>query len=168
MTNEATQDKRIYQFFTRGLHDNWSVIFLTQNLFHKKHKVISPNSDYIVIFKNLRDKTRFTNLARQFMPWKYKFLLWAFEDTTKLTRSYLLLDMRPEVYDRYRICGRIFNDANHPQGAYIPTCKYITCDKLIRIHMTVMTVSTWQAVCWSNLTISNCHTSARLHKERSY
>ena len=64
------------------------------------------------IFKNPRDKARFTNLARQFMPWKYKFLLWAFEDTTKLTRSYLLLDMRPEVYDRYRICGRIFNDAH--------------------------------------------------------
>lgn len=66
MTNEATQDKRISQFFTRGLH--LSVIFLAQNLFHKKQKVISLNSDYIVIFKNLRDKKRFTNLARQFMP----------------------------------------------------------------------------------------------------
>ena len=119
--NEATQDNSISQFFTRGVHDNLSVTFLAENLFHKKQKVISLNSNYIVIFKNLRDKTRFTNSARQFMPWKYKFLLWAFEDTTKPTRSYLLLDMRPEVYDRYRICDRIFNDTNHPQGVYIPT-----------------------------------------------
>ena len=113
MMDKATQDKRISQVFTRGRHDNLLVIYLTQNLFHKNQREISLNSDYMAIFKNPRDKTQFTNLVRQFMPRKYKFLLCAFEDATKLPRSYLLLDMRSETDDRYRVRARIFNDKNH-------------------------------------------------------
>ena len=75
----------------------------------------------MIIFKNLRDKTRFANLAKQFMPRKYKFLLWAFEDATKLPRSYLILDMRPETNDKLRVRARIFNDINYPQVVYIST-----------------------------------------------
>ena len=86
MMDEATQDKRISQLFTRGRHDNLSVIYFIQNLFHKGQREINLNSNCMVIAKNPRDKTQFTNLARQFMPRKYKFLLWAFEDTTKSPR----------------------------------------------------------------------------------
>ena len=57
MMDKATQDKRVSQLFTRGRHDNLSVIYLTQNLFHKNQREISLNSDYMVIFKNPRDKT---------------------------------------------------------------------------------------------------------------
>ena len=111
MMDEAAQDNRISRLFSRGRHDNLS--HLTQNLFHKNQREISLNSDYMVIFKKPRDKTKFTNLARQFMSRKYKCLLWAFEDATKLPRFYLLLDMRPERDDRYRVRARIFNDVNH-------------------------------------------------------
>ena len=61
MMGEATQNKRISQLFTRVRHDNLSVIYLTQNLFHKKQREIILNFDYIVIFKNPKDKTQFTN-----------------------------------------------------------------------------------------------------------
>ena len=57
MMDETTQDKRVSQLFTRGRNDNLSVIYLTQNLFHKNQREISLNSDYMVIFKNPRDKT---------------------------------------------------------------------------------------------------------------
>ena len=75
---------------------------------------ISLNSGYRVIFKNSRDKTQFTNLAKQFMLKKYEFLLWAFKDATKLPRSYLLLDMRPETDDKLWVFARIFNDVSYP------------------------------------------------------
>ena len=90
MMDEATQDKRISRLFTRGRHDNLSIISLTQNIFHKNQREISLNSDYMVIFKNPRDKTQFTNLVKQFVPRKYMFLLRVFEDATKLLRSYFL------------------------------------------------------------------------------
>ena len=75
MMDEATQDKRISQLFTRGRHDNLSVIYLTQYLFDKTQREISVNSDYMVVFKNPRDKTQFTNLARQFMPRKFFYYI---------------------------------------------------------------------------------------------
>ena len=34
MMDKATQDKQISQLFMRGHHDNLSVIYLMQNLFH--------------------------------------------------------------------------------------------------------------------------------------
>ena len=114
MMDEATQDKRVSQLFTRGQHINLPFIYLTQNLFHKNLREISLNSDYVVIFQNPRGKTHFTNLAKQFMPRKYKFLLWGFEDATKLPRSYLLLDMRPETDNKLRVRARIFNDVSYP------------------------------------------------------
>ena len=120
MMDEATQDKWISQLFTRKLYDNLSVIYLTQHVFHKNQREISLNSDYMVIFKNPQDKTQFTNLARQFMPRKYTFLLWAFEDATKLPSSYLLPKMRPDTDDRNWVCARILRDVNHPQVVYNP------------------------------------------------
>ena len=106
MMDEATQDKRVSQLFTRGRHD----IYLTQNLFHKNRREISLNSNYMVIFKNPRDKTQITNLVKQFMPRKYIFLLWALEDATKLPRSYVLLNMRPETYNKLQFRAEIFSD----------------------------------------------------------
>ena len=41
------------------------------------------------------------------MPEKYKFLLWGFEDATKLPRPYLLLDMRLETDDKLCVRARI-------------------------------------------------------------
>ena len=69
---ETTKDKRIANLFTREYDDNLSVIFLTQNLFHKNHSRISLNSEYIVILKNPRDRTHFTHLTKQLLPSNYK------------------------------------------------------------------------------------------------
>ena len=132
MMDKAAQDKRISQLFTRERHDNLSVIYLTQNLFHKNQREISLNSDYMAMFKNPRDKTQFTNLAKQFIPRKYKFLLWTFEDATKLPRSYLLLDMRPEADDKLWVRAKIFNDVNYLKLSIFQLrkkYKYILCDK---------------------------------------
>ena len=121
MMDEGTQDKRVSRLFRKGRHNNLSFIYLTQNIFHKNQREISLNSDCMVIFKNPRGKTQLRNLAKQFMPRKYTFLLWAFEDATKLPRSYLLMDMRPETDNKLRVCARTFNDVSYPQVVYIST-----------------------------------------------
>ena len=117
MMDEASGDKRIEQLFTRGRHDNLSIIYLTQNLFHKKQRNISLNSDYMVIFKNARDQTQFTNLARQLMPSNIKFLMSAYKDATKLPHSYLMLDLKAATNDKHRIRSNILEA---PQYVYIP------------------------------------------------
>ena len=117
MMDEASGDKRIEQLFTRGRHDNLSIIYLTQNLFHKKQRNISLNSDYMVIFKTARDQTQFTNLARQLMPANIKFLMSAYKDATKLPHSYLMLDLKAATNDKHRIRTNILEA---PQYVYIP------------------------------------------------
>jgi ABC-type dipeptide/oligopeptide/nickel transport system ATPase subunit len=63
--------KDVCVLFTRGGHHrNMSVILITQNLFHqRKHcRDISLNAKYLVLLKNVRDKNKFTHLARQVYP----------------------------------------------------------------------------------------------------
>ena len=83
MMDEATQDIRISQLFSRGRHDNLSIIFLTQNLFHENQRSSSLNSDYMAIFKNARDQSQIQHLAKQVMPTNTKFLMEAYKDATQ-------------------------------------------------------------------------------------
>ena len=120
MMDEATQDVRISQLFSRGRHDNLSVIYLTQNLFHKNQRSISLNSDYMVIFKNARDQSQIQHLAKQFIPNNSKFLVEAYRDATKnKPHSYILLDLTPTTDDKYRIRTNILPQ-EAPQYVYIP------------------------------------------------
>ena len=119
MMDEGSKDERVSQLFTRGRHDNLSVLFLTQNLFHKNQRSISLNSEYIVLFKNARDQSQIYNLARQFMPTNSKFLVWAYQDATSEPHSYLLLDLTPSMIDKFRVRARIFSH-ELPEIIYIP------------------------------------------------
>ena len=107
-----------HNFFSRGRHDNLSVVYLTQNLFHKNQRSISLNSDYIIIFKNVRDKSQFIHLAKQVMSSNTKFLNWAYKDATEQPHSYLILDLKPETDDKYRVRTRILPN-ELPQFVYM-------------------------------------------------
>jgi len=119
MMNEASQDDRVSKLFTRGRHDNLSVIYLTQNLFHKNQRSISINSDYMVIFKNARDQSQIHHLAKQAMPTNTKFLIEAYKEATKKPHSYLLFDATPTTDDKFRIRTNILPHES-PQFVYIP------------------------------------------------
>ena len=122
MMDEASKSENISQLFSRGRHDNLSIIYLTQNLFHKNQRNISLNSDYMVIFKNARDKSQIHNLSRQFMPNNSKFLTWAYEDATETPHTYLFLDLTPTTKDEHRVRARIL-PGEEPQMLYIPSKK---------------------------------------------
>ena len=93
----------IANLLTKGSHhNNLSVIFITQNLFHKGQREISLNSNYIVIFKNTRDKSQIQYLARQVCPENPQFLQETYLDATKYAHSYLLLDLRQDTPDNCR------------------------------------------------------------------
>jgi hypothetical protein len=63
--------RQVCDLFTKGSHHrNISVILITQNLFHRGRycRDISLNATYLVLLKNVRDKTQFAYLARQMYP----------------------------------------------------------------------------------------------------
>ena len=101
-------------------HRNVSIIFLTQNLFFKsKHsRTMSLNSHYIIMFKNPRDAMQIATLGRQMYPGKSKFLIDAYRDATEKPFDYLLLDLKPDTQEIYRVRSNIFS--NEVQHVYIP------------------------------------------------
>jgi len=79
---------------------------------------MSLNAHYIVLFKNPRDAMQVATLARQMYPGQSKFLVEAFKNATEKPFGYLLLDLKPDTDERYRIRTNIFPDER--QYVYVP------------------------------------------------
>ena len=97
--------------FTKHVHhSNMSVIYIVQNLFNraKNHRTMSLNANYIVLFKNPRDKAQVSFLARQVFPHKPKILQQAYNDATSQPHSYLLLDFQQSTPENRRLKSEIF------------------------------------------------------------
>jgi hypothetical protein len=112
-------DDGVEKIFTKlSHHRNISVIFLTQNLFYKKQRTMSLNTQYMIVFKNPRDAMQIATLGRQMYPTKSKFLVEAFKDATTKPHGYLLIDLHPTTLEKYRIRTNIFE--GECQYAYLP------------------------------------------------
>lgn len=122
LMRESSSCNVIVDLFTKGSHHkNLSVILITQNLFHqgRGQRDISLNSNYIVVFKNPRDRAQIRHLARQVYPADPKFLEEAYFDATSQPHGYLLLDLKQSTPDKYRFRTNIFpDDALH--YVYVP------------------------------------------------
>jgi len=116
--------EKIAEIFTKHAHHrNISVVFITQNLFHKSPHIrtMNLNASYLVLFKNPRDVNQVSYLARQMYPsGQSKFLVNAFKDATAVPYGYLFIDLRQDTHDLVRIRTGIFPD----QKTYIYIPKY--------------------------------------------
>ena len=115
----------IANLFTKGSHhNNLSVIYITQNVFHqgKGQRDISLNCHYIVIFRNLRDRAQFLHLSRQMSPENPRFVQEAYHDATSKPFGYILLDLKQETPDNCRFRTCILPDDEF-QYVYIPKKK---------------------------------------------
>lgn len=111
LMRESSSCGTIVDLFTKGSHHkNLSVILISQNLFHqgRGQRDISLNANYIVVFKNPRDRAQIRHLARQVYPDDPKFLEEAYYDATSQPHGYLLLDLKQSTPDEYRFRTRIF------------------------------------------------------------
>ena len=96
-------------------HKNLSVILLSQNIFHQnKHtRTISLNTHYMVLFKNVRDSSQITNLAKQMHPGNVAYLRDSYVDATSKSYGYLLIDLKPDTDDLIRLRTDIFPGEIH-------------------------------------------------------
>lgn len=115
----------VVNLFTKGSHhNNLSVIFITQNLFHRGQREISLNSNYIVIFKNPRDRAQVQHLARQLYPEDTRFFQEAYLDATAEPHGYLLVDLKQNTPENARVRACIFPFDEY-QYVYVPRRKPI-------------------------------------------
>ena len=117
----AETDDRVTNLFTKkSHHSNTSVIYLVQNLFskNKESRTISLNSQYMIVFKNPRDVTQMTTLAKQMYPGRVKFVQEAFADATASPYGYLLIDLKHNTPDDMRLRTSILPDDAHQWATY--------------------------------------------------
>ena len=106
-------DQIACNIFTRlSHHRSVSVVFITQNLFHRNRFVWTMNliTHYIVMFVNPRDTGQVAILVRQMYPGKSKFVVDEYIDAAKEPHWYLVIDLRPETDANYRSRMHIFPD----------------------------------------------------------
>ena len=111
LMTETGNDKRITNLFTKGSHHrNLSVILILQNLFHqgRETRTISLNSHYLILFKNPRDGSQITHLAKQMYPGRTHFIQEAFADATREPYGYLLIDLKPNTPEVLRLRTNVF------------------------------------------------------------
>ena len=74
----------------------------------KYARTISLNAHYLVLFKNLRDAGHFAIFARQMYPTCWKFAVEGYGDATGMPYGYLLVDLKPDQDERYRLKTNVF------------------------------------------------------------
>jgi hypothetical protein len=109
---EANKEGDFNNLFTKiSRHNEVTVIFITQNLFHQggQHRTRNLNVQYLVLFKNPRDATVVDFVSRQAFPNNRKYLIDAFSDATKDAHGYIFLDFTQSCPDDLRVRTDIFN-----------------------------------------------------------
>ena len=85
-------------------------MYLIQNLYQqdKGARDTSLSANYLVLFKNPRDRSQVRVLAQQIFPRRPNFLVSVFEDTVRKPYSYLCSDL---TSDDARLVTNIFDEA---------------------------------------------------------
>ena len=104
--------------FTKHSHHRLiSVFFLVQKVF-LKDRTPSENAHYFFVFKSPRDSRAITTLATQMFPGRTKYMREAYQRATSTPFSHLLIDLRQETDDRYRLKENFGSDR---MALYVPT-----------------------------------------------
>ena len=102
----AHNSKILKDLFTKGSHHrDFTVIYLVQNLFDQgsSMRTVSLNAQYIVLFRNNRDKSQVRYLTQQVAPNNMRFIMDVYEDATRNAFGYVIFDFRPSTRDELRI-----------------------------------------------------------------
>ena len=110
MTETKGDAGNFANIFTKGSHHrSITVVFLIQNLFEKGGalRTVNLNSQYIVLFKNPRDKRQITVLAQQMEPRNAAFIQDSYSDATAKPHGYLAFDLRQETPEELRLITNV-------------------------------------------------------------
>lgn len=110
LQQEMSTDPIMEKLFTQLAHHlNVTVVFMANNLFHKKFsRTITVNVHVLVLFKNARDNQQIRHVARQLYPKKTEEFVNAYNDCTSKPWGYLVVDLSPRADEEMRLRTEIF------------------------------------------------------------
>nr|CAD2198364.1 unnamed protein product [Meloidogyne enterolobii] len=107
----SIEEKYLSELFTKkSHHQNFGIVFVTQNLFEKKIKVARQNAQYIVIMRSPNSVLAVRNIGVQLFPRQLDYFLDAYRQATKIPYGYMLIDMHASSDSNLRLRTNIFKD----------------------------------------------------------
>uniref|UniRef100_A0A914KKT7 Uncharacterized protein n=1 Tax=Meloidogyne incognita TaxID=6306 RepID=A0A914KKT7_MELIC len=107
----SIEEKYLSELFTKkSHHQNFGIVFVTQNLFEKKIKVARQNAQYIVIMRSPNSVLAVRNIGVQLFPRQLEYFLDAYRQATKIPYGYMLIDMHASSDSNLRLRTNIFKD----------------------------------------------------------
>nr|CAD2150843.1 unnamed protein product [Meloidogyne enterolobii]CAD2164318.1 unnamed protein product [Meloidogyne enterolobii]CAD2175487.1 unnamed protein product [Meloidogyne enterolobii]CAD2185589.1 unnamed protein product [Meloidogyne enterolobii]CAD2195000.1 unnamed protein product [Meloidogyne enterolobii] len=90
----SIDEKYLSELFTKkSHHQNFGIVFVTQNLFERKIKVARQNAQYIIIMRSPNSVLSVRNIGVQLFPRKLDYFLDAYRQATNKPFGYLVIDM---------------------------------------------------------------------------
>ena len=123
LMKECGKNQLITDFFTRrSHHENVSIIFITQNLFHegRERKKFTKNATYLTIFNSPLDQSMAYSLARKLMPKGQKTFIEIYNHAVDKPHGYLFIDGHQQTPKSAMFRSDIFDDVQH---VFIPQKK---------------------------------------------
>jgi hypothetical protein len=90
-------------------HHNITTLLVAHNIFYKEIRTLSLNSHYIVVFRQIRDKSQVSRLAYQICPRQTDFFMHAYSLATDKPFSHFIIALRQETPDLLRFSSNIFD-----------------------------------------------------------
>jgi len=107
----SINEKYLSELFNKkSHHQNFSIIFVTQNLFDPKIKVARQNSQYIIVMRSPNSMLSVRNIGVQLFPRQLDYFLDAYRQATKHPYGYLVIDMHASSDPTLRLRTNIFKD----------------------------------------------------------
>nr|CAD2177209.1 unnamed protein product [Meloidogyne enterolobii] len=107
----SIDEKYLSELFTKkSHHQNFAIIFVTQNLFDRKIKVARQNAQYIVLMRSPNSALAVRNIGVQLFPGRLDYFLDAYRQATNQPYGYLLIDMHASSDPSLRLRTGIFKD----------------------------------------------------------
>jgi hypothetical protein len=107
----AIEEKYLNQLFTaKSHHQNFGVVFVTQNLFEKKIRVARQNAQYLVLMRSPNAALSIRNIGSQLFGKQLEFFLDSYKQATAQPYGYLLIDMHAASSSALRLRTHIFKD----------------------------------------------------------
>jgi hypothetical protein len=106
LSNEICNNAFVYNLFVKDVHHgNKSVILITHNLFNpgKYFRTISLNTNYMVLFKSIRDTQQIGVLDRQMYGCGSTFLQNVYKACTLKPFGYLVINFKQQTPDCERL-----------------------------------------------------------------
>ena len=125
LMSQASQNSEMEKVFTQFCHHrNLSCMYIVQNFFcqGKASRTISLNTNYLVLYKNVRDRSQIMHLPKQMFPLQFKYFLESYIDATSAAYGYLLIDFKATTPDNLRLRTEIVSGLVGGSGCvvYIP------------------------------------------------